>query len=73
MVQIILRLYKSISEILTGFDVDCACVAFDGQRVYANPRSIAAIATRTNLIDLSRRSPCMNPTKAARFPRRKLT
>ncbi|KFH46191.1 hypothetical protein ACRE_030170 [Hapsidospora chrysogenum ATCC 11550] len=56
-VQIILRLYKSISEILTGFDVDCACVAFDGQRVYANPRSIAAIATRTNLIDLSRRSP----------------
>ncbi|KAL6857594.1 hypothetical protein ACO1O0_005035 [Amphichorda felina] len=56
-VQIILRLYKSISEVLTGFDVDCACVAFDGEQVYTNPRAVAAIATRTNLIDLSRRSP----------------
>ncbi|KAH8806113.1 ankyrin repeat protein [Xylogone sp. PMI_703] len=56
-VQVILRLYKSISEILTGFDVDCACVAYDGRQVYSNPRGIAAIATRTNTIDLSRRSP----------------
>ncbi|KAI1799006.1 hypothetical protein F4811DRAFT_568851 [Daldinia bambusicola] len=56
-VQIILRLYKSISEILTGFDVDCSCVAFDGKQVYTNPRGVAAIATRTNTIDLSRRSP----------------
>ncbi|GIK05037.1 hypothetical protein Aspvir_009136 [Aspergillus viridinutans] len=56
-VQIILRLYKSISEILTGFDVDCACVAFDGKQVYSNPRGVAAIATRTNTIDLTRRSP----------------
>ncbi|OTB10039.1 hypothetical protein K445DRAFT_27965 [Daldinia sp. EC12] len=56
-VQVILRLYKSISEILTGFDVDCSCVAFDGKQVYTNPRGVAAIATRTNTIDLSRRSP----------------
>ncbi|GME30087.1 hypothetical protein DL765_002889 [Neofusicoccum parvum] len=62
-VQIILRLYKSISEILTGFDVDCACVAFDGNQVYSNPRGITAIATRTNTIDLSRRSPSMTKTK----------
>ncbi|KAF2963293.1 hypothetical protein GQX73_g10283 [Xylaria multiplex] len=56
-VQIILRLYKSISEILTGFDVDCACVAFDGSQVYSNPRGITAIATRTNTVDLTRRGP----------------
>ncbi|KAI1643377.1 uncharacterized protein F4817DRAFT_350105 [Daldinia loculata] len=56
-VQVILRLYKSISEILTGFDVDCACVAFDGTQVYTNPRGITAITTRTNTIDLTRRSP----------------
>ncbi|KAI1454775.1 hypothetical protein F4805DRAFT_438391 [Annulohypoxylon moriforme] len=56
-VQIILRLYKSISEILTGFDVDCCCVAFDGKQVYSSPRGVTAIATRTNTIDLSRRSP----------------
>jgi hypothetical protein len=59
--KIILRLYKSISEILTGFDVDCACVAFDGKQVYSNPRGITAIATRTNTVDLSRRSPCTCP------------
>ncbi|KAI6080311.1 ankyrin repeat protein [Hypoxylon rubiginosum] len=56
-IQVILRLYRSINEILTGFDVDCACVAFDGEQVYSNPRGIAAIVTRTNTIDISRRSP----------------
>ncbi|KAI1464320.1 uncharacterized protein F4812DRAFT_442994 [Daldinia caldariorum] len=56
-VQVILRLYRSISEILTGFDVDCACVAFDGTQVYTNPRGVTAIATQTNTIDLTRRSP----------------
>jgi hypothetical protein len=57
-VQIILRLYKSVSEILTGFDVDSSCVAYDGRQVYTTPRGATAIVTRTNVIDLSRRSPC---------------
>lgn len=52
-----LRLYKSVSEILTGFDVDCACVAYDGTQVWAAPRALAAFATQTNSIDLTRRSP----------------
>ncbi|KAF2214146.1 hypothetical protein CERZMDRAFT_38359 [Cercospora zeae-maydis SCOH1-5] len=56
-VQIVLRVYKSISEILTGFDVDCSCAAFDGKQVYASPRAIAAYITQINTIDLSRRSP----------------
>ncbi|KAF7948486.1 uncharacterized protein EAE97_003897 [Botrytis byssoidea] len=56
-VQVILRLYDSITEILTGFDVDCACVAFDGKKVYSSPRGITAISTRTNTVDLTRRSP----------------
>ena len=55
--QIVLRLYKNISEILTGFDVDCACVAYDGSQVWATPRAITALVTQTNTIDLSRRSP----------------
>ncbi len=29
-VQIVLRLYGSVSEILTGFDLDAPCFAFDG-------------------------------------------
>lgn len=56
-VQIVLRLYKSVSEILTGFDVDCACVAYDGNQVWAAPRALAAFATQMNTIDLTRRSP----------------
>lgn len=56
-VQIVLRIYKSIAEILTGFDVDCSCAAYDGQQVYLAPRALAAYITQTNHIDLSRRSP----------------
>ncbi|EXJ54315.1 hypothetical protein A1O7_09653 [Cladophialophora yegresii CBS 114405] len=56
-VQIVLRLYRSVSEILTGFDVDCSCVAYDGKQVWASPRALAAFMTQMNTIDLSRRSP----------------
>ncbi|WPH02991.1 Hypothetical protein R9X50_00586300 [Acrodontium crateriforme] len=56
-VQIVLRIYKSISEILTGYDVDCSCVAYDGKQVYASPRALASYMTQINTIDLTRRSP----------------
>ena len=56
-VQIVLRLYQSPAEILAGFDVDAPCCAFDGQRVYANPRAIVAMMRQCNTIDVTRRSP----------------
>ncbi|KAH9998078.1 ankyrin repeat protein [Xylariaceae sp. FL0662B] len=56
-VQIVLRVYKSISEILTGFDIDCAGAAYDGKQVYCTPRALASYITQINPIDLSRRSP----------------
>ncbi|EOD46043.1 putative ankyrin repeat protein [Neofusicoccum parvum UCRNP2] len=56
-VQIVLRIYKSLAEILTGFDVDCSCAAYTGSQVYASPRALAAYMTQTNTIDLTRRSP----------------
>jgi hypothetical protein len=56
-VQIVLRIYKSISEILTGFDVDSSCVCYDGKEVYMAPRALSAYMTQTNHIDLTRRSP----------------
>ncbi|KAH7026489.1 uncharacterized protein B0I36DRAFT_273482 [Microdochium trichocladiopsis] len=56
-IQIVLRVYKSISEILTGFDIDCACAAYDGSQVYCVPRALASYITQINPIDLSRRSP----------------
>ncbi|KAK8049555.1 hypothetical protein PG994_011285 [Apiospora phragmitis] len=55
--HIVLRVYKSVSEILTGFDIDCSGAAFDGQQVYCTPRALAAYITQINPVDLSRRSP----------------
>ncbi|KAF1952642.1 ankyrin [Byssothecium circinans] len=56
-VQIVLRIYKSVSEILTGFDVDCSCAAYDGKQVWAAPRALTAYMSQINTIDLTRRSP----------------
>ncbi|KDR77448.1 hypothetical protein GALMADRAFT_33196, partial [Galerina marginata CBS 339.88] len=56
-IQIVLRLYLSPAEILAGFDVDSACFAFDGDRVWTNPRALAACIRQCNTVDLTRRSP----------------
>jgi ankyrin repeat protein len=56
-IQIVLRLYNSPAEILMGFDVDSCAVGFDGKDVYTCPRTALAIATQTNVVDMSRRSP----------------
>lgn len=32
-IQIVLRLYKTLAEVLHGFDVDCCSVGFDGHTV----------------------------------------
>ncbi|KAF2643091.1 hypothetical protein P280DRAFT_243784 [Massarina eburnea CBS 473.64] len=56
-IQIVLRIYKSVSEILTGFDVDCSCAAYDGKQVWAAPRALTAYMTQCNTVDLTRRSP----------------
>ncbi|KAI9150792.1 hypothetical protein HJFPF1_10569 [Paramyrothecium foliicola] len=68
-IQIVLRLYKSVSEILTGFDVDCSCFAFDGTQVYATPRGITSFCSQTNTIDLTRRSPSYE-SRLAKYARR---
>lgn len=52
-----MRSYKSLSEILTGFDIDSAGGAYDGNEVYVTPRALASFVTQINQIDLSRRSP----------------
>ncbi|PRP81694.1 hypothetical protein PROFUN_01201 [Planoprotostelium fungivorum] len=55
-IQIILRLYKSPAEILLGFDVDCCCVGYDGEKVYATQRAQRALNKGYNLINWTRRS-----------------
>ncbi|ESK95874.1 ankyrin repeat protein [Moniliophthora roreri MCA 2997] len=56
-VQIVLRLYKSPAEILAGFDIDSACCAYDGNRVWANPRAVVSMMRQCNTVDMTRRSP----------------
>ncbi|EGG24264.1 hypothetical protein DFA_06414 [Cavenderia fasciculata] len=47
---IILPLFHSLEELLVGFDLDCCCVAYNGQDVYVHPRALQSYATRTNCV-----------------------
>ena len=42
-VQIVLRLYQSPSEVLHGFDIDPACLAYNGSTLWALPRAIESL------------------------------
>ncbi|KAG2382130.1 hypothetical protein C9374_005922 [Naegleria lovaniensis] len=55
-VQIVLRLYKNISEVLVGFDLDSSCFAFDGKEVYTTQRGKRAITQGYNMVDIDRQS-----------------
>ncbi|CAN0352712.1 unnamed protein product [Ascophyllum nodosum] len=56
-VQIVLRLYKTLAEVLHGFDVDACSIGFDGHTVWCTNRAARAMCKRYNVVDLSRRSP----------------
>lgn len=53
--QIVLRIYESPAEVLLGFDVDCCCVGYDGERVWGLHRAFRAIQYGTNIHGLRRR------------------
>ncbi len=55
-VQIILRLYKNISEILYGFDLGSSAVGYDGKDVYFTELGKFAYELFANIVDPSRRS-----------------
>ncbi len=55
-IQIILRLYKNITQIISGFDIDSCCCAFDGKHFYGMPRFIRAITNGYNIVDPKRQS-----------------
>ncbi len=57
-VQIALRLYESPAEVLLGFDCDCCCVGYDGERVWALPRAVRAIRYGTNVLNPLHSWPC---------------
>ncbi len=55
--QVILRLYKSPSEILHGFDVDCCCVGYDGEDLWMTKRAYYAFTHSYNTVNFDRLSP----------------
>lgn len=56
-VQIITRKYPTKRSIFNSFDVDCCCVGFDGERVWAHPRAQQALVTGVNLVNLAYKNP----------------
>eukprot|EP00927_Polykrikos_kofoidii_P043731 TRINITY_DN37814_c0_g1_i1.p1 TRINITY_DN37814_c0_g1~~TRINITY_DN37814_c0_g1_i1.p1 ORF type:complete len:1871 (-),score=397.34 TRINITY_DN37814_c0_g1_i1:75-5687(-) len=65
-VQIILRLYKSPSEVLAGFDVDSCSVGYDGSNVWMTPRCHNSVTAQFNTVDMTRRSPTYE-TRLAKY------
>lgn len=55
--QIILRSYKTFSEIIHGFDVDCCCLGFDGVNLWATPRAIVSLRDGFNRVNFDLLSP----------------
>jgi hypothetical protein len=56
-VQIILRKYTSIAEILYGFDIGSSQMAYDGNELYLTVLSKFALETGYNIVDTSHLSP----------------
>jgi hypothetical protein len=50
-IQLILRRYRSVAEILLHFDIDCCQVAWDGERILATPSALRAFRTGINVVD----------------------
>lgn len=55
-IQIILRLYESIGEILENFDIGSCSVGYDGDEIYFSKRGVRAYETFTNVIEPEKRS-----------------
>jgi len=55
-IQIILRLYKTKSEVLHGFDIGSCAVGFDGKDVLFTSLSKFTYETMCNIVDVTRRS-----------------
>lgn len=56
-VQVILRLYQTQSEIVSGFDVDSCCLGWDGKCLFGTYRGVYALENLTNTVNFDRLSP----------------
>lgn len=56
-VQIILRLYQTVSEVLHGFDVDCCCAGLVNSEFWVTQRCFYALIRGYNTVNLELSSP----------------
>ena len=50
-VQIILRSYTTVNQLICGFDVDSCCFAYDGKDVITNSRGYRSVIFGSNIVD----------------------
>ena len=50
-VQIVLRKYTSVQQLLCGFDIDSCCFAYDGKDVITNRRGYRSVIFGSNVLD----------------------
>lgn len=55
--QFVLRLYRSPSEVLHGFDLDSCCMGFDGQKIWMTQRCLYSLTKGYNTVNFNRLSP----------------
>ena len=55
--QVIFRLYRTPSEILHGFDVDCCSIGYDGENIWLTQRALFALTRGYNTVNFGRLSP----------------
>ena len=53
-VQIPLKITYDLTQLLLFFDLDCAAIAYDGEKLYTLPRFIDCINTGYNMLDVMR-------------------
>lgn len=56
-VQVILRLYRTPSEIIHSFDIDGCCMGTDGSKIYITKRCLHALENGYNTVNFERLSP----------------
>jgi len=56
-VQVILRKFKSISDILNGFDLDASQVAMDHENLYYTDRFLLSYQNKINIFNIDKASP----------------
>jgi hypothetical protein len=62
-IQVVLRLYGTVSEVVHGFDLGSSAFAYDGSDVYTSHLGLYTLKYRTNVLDLS----VLRPTYGSRI------